>query len=81
MCFQLSVTTVTLQLVESSTHDFFWGGGWDGSGQNHLGRMLVELRGQLLGEAGGPPPHRHAAGASTHQRGALGSKAQQPASV
>ena len=66
--------------MESSTHDFFWGGGWDGSGQNHLGHMLMELRGQLSGEAGGPV-QRHAAGSSTHQRGAVSSEAQQPASV
>jgi hypothetical protein len=67
--------------MENSTHDFFWGGGWDGSGQNHLGRMLMELRGQLLQEVGGPVQHHHAAGVSHSQRAVLGSTAQQPASV
>ena len=36
-----------LDLVENSPHDFFWGRGFDGSGQNQLGRLLVELREEL----------------------------------
>ena len=39
-----------LDIVENSPHDFFWGRGFDGSGQNHLGRLLVELREELLHE-------------------------------
>eukprot|EP00887_Chlorella_sp_A99_P007630 scaffold20.g7630.t1 len=35
-------------LVESSPHDFFWGRGYDDSGQNMLGKLLMELRGELL---------------------------------
>ncbi len=38
------------QLVESSPHDFFWGSGWDHSGHNHLGRLLMLVREQLLRE-------------------------------
>lgn len=38
------------QLLENSPHDFFWGGGWDASGANHLGRLLMRVREQLLTE-------------------------------
>jgi diaminohydroxyphosphoribosylaminopyrimidine deaminase/5-amino-6-(5-phosphoribosylamino)uracil reductase len=37
-----------LQLVESSPHDFFWGRGYDGSGANMLGKLLMQVRGELL---------------------------------
>lgn len=37
-------------LVEASPHDYYWGRGFDGSGQNMLGRLLMELRGELLAE-------------------------------
>lgn len=35
-------------LVEASPFDYFWGAGQDGSGQNRLGRLLEQLRQQLL---------------------------------
>ena len=38
-----------LDLVENSPHDFFWGRGFDGTGQNQLGRLLEELREELRG--------------------------------
>lgn len=38
------------QLMENSPHDFFWGGGWDASGSNHLGRLLMRVREQLIAE-------------------------------
>ena len=34
-------------LVEASPHDTYWGGGRDGRGSNHLGRLLMELRAEL----------------------------------
>jgi len=32
------------QIVESSPHDYFWGTGWNGTGSNWLGRLLVAVR-------------------------------------
>jgi ribA/ribD-fused uncharacterized protein len=34
-------------LVEHTTNDRFWGDGGDGSGQNHLGKLLMQLRDEL----------------------------------
>lgn len=34
-------------LVESSPHDYFWGSGRTGKGQNHLGQLLMQLREEL----------------------------------
>lgn len=34
-------------IVEASPHDAYWGGGRDGKGSNHLGRLLMELRADL----------------------------------
>ncbi len=36
-----------LELVESSPHDFFWGRGYDGSGTNMLGKLLMQVRDEL----------------------------------
>ncbi|TYJ24311.1 hypothetical protein E1A91_A08G252200v1 [Gossypium mustelinum] len=38
-------------LVEASPHDLFWGGGRDGEGLNYLGRLLMKLRSEFLGES------------------------------
>ncbi|WIA34857.1 hypothetical protein OEZ86_013155 [Tetradesmus obliquus] len=35
-------------LVESSPHDRYWGQGYDRSGQNHLGQLLMQVRADLL---------------------------------
>jgi diaminohydroxyphosphoribosylaminopyrimidine deaminase/5-amino-6-(5-phosphoribosylamino)uracil reductase len=35
-------------LVESSPHDRYWGQGYDGSGQNRLGLLLMQVREELL---------------------------------
>jgi diaminohydroxyphosphoribosylaminopyrimidine deaminase/5-amino-6-(5-phosphoribosylamino)uracil reductase len=35
-------------LVESSPHDKYWGQGYDGLGQNHLGQLLMQVREELL---------------------------------
>ena len=40
-------------LVEGAPHDFFWGRGYDGSGRNLLGKLLMELRDELLQQQGG----------------------------
>ncbi|KAM7279590.1 hypothetical protein ACFE04_006724 [Oxalis oulophora] len=38
-------------LVEASPHDLFWGGGREGEGLNYLGRLLMKLRSEFLGES------------------------------
>ncbi|WOL12813.1 riboflavin biosynthesis protein PYRR, chloroplastic isoform X1 [Canna indica] len=35
-------------LVEASPHDLFWGGGREGEGLNYLGRLLMQLRTEIL---------------------------------
>lgn len=37
-------------LIEDSPRDYFWGIGADGSGQNMLGKLLMELRERLKNE-------------------------------
>ena len=37
------------EIVEHTSNDSFWGDGGDGRGQNVLGKLLMELRDQLLG--------------------------------
>ena len=39
-------------LIESSPFDFYWGAGRDGSGENRLGALLMELRAKLRRERG-----------------------------
>lgn len=34
-------------IVEAAGRDYFWGAGKDGSGQNWLGKILMEIRGEL----------------------------------
>ncbi|CAN1236128.1 Riboflavin biosynthesis protein PYRR, chloroplastic [Linum grandiflorum] len=41
-------------LVEASPHDLFWGGGREGEGLNYLGRLLMQLRAEFLGESSAP---------------------------
>ncbi|XP_021734368.1 riboflavin biosynthesis protein PYRR, chloroplastic-like [Chenopodium quinoa] len=45
------LSTVGSILVEGSPHDFFWGGGRDGEGLNYLGRLLMQLRSEFVGES------------------------------
>lgn len=40
----LLISTGNRKLVESAPGDFFWGCGIDGSGLNHLGKILEEVR-------------------------------------
>lgn len=44
------LSTTGSVLVEASPHDLFWGGGRDGEGLNYLGRLLMQLRSEFLGE-------------------------------
>jgi ribA/ribD-fused uncharacterized protein len=43
----LLATTGDARIVEHTENDSFWGDGGDGSGDNMLGRILMEVRGQL----------------------------------
>ncbi|CAI9090880.1 OLC1v1025756C1 [Oldenlandia corymbosa var. corymbosa] len=45
------LSTAGYVLVEASPHDLFWGGGRDGEGLNYLGRLLMQLRSEVLGES------------------------------
>eukprot|EP01103_Thecamoeba_quadrilineata_P014921 TRINITY_DN4568_c0_g1_i2.p1 TRINITY_DN4568_c0_g1~~TRINITY_DN4568_c0_g1_i2.p1 ORF type:complete len:285 (+),score=39.80 TRINITY_DN4568_c0_g1_i2:955-1809(+) len=45
---QLLLDSYPHQLVEHTSNDRFWGDGGDGTGQNMLGALLMELRLQLL---------------------------------
>ncbi|GLT56318.1 hypothetical protein SLA2020_293660 [Shorea laevis] len=47
----LLLSTAGSVLVEASPHDLFWGGGREGEGLNYLGRLLMQLRSEFLGEA------------------------------
>ncbi len=38
------------RLVEHTNNDVFWGDGGDGSGHNMLGRLLMELRAELVAQ-------------------------------
>jgi ribA/ribD-fused uncharacterized protein len=36
------------EIVEENPNDDFWGSGKDGNGQNHTGKILMRIRGELL---------------------------------
>ena len=42
------LATAPRPIAEASPSDHFWGSGVDGSGCNHLGRLLAEVRAELL---------------------------------
>jgi len=42
-------------IVESSLYDYYWGCGRDHRGRNLYGRMLMDIRGRLRGEAATKP--------------------------
>jgi ribA/ribD-fused uncharacterized protein len=44
---KMLLATGQAELVEDSGSDFFWGWGSDQSGQNHLGKLIMELRAEL----------------------------------
>ena len=43
----LLLSTGERDIVEAAPGDYFWGAGQDGSGQNHLGRILMQARADL----------------------------------
>lgn len=45
---ELLLSTGEAVLIEHTEKDSFWGDGGDGSGQNRLGILLMELRSQLI---------------------------------
>lgn len=49
------LATGSARLVERTRRDAYWGDGGDGHGQNHLGRLLMQLRDQLRKEAADDP--------------------------
>ena len=70
-------------IAEASPSDHFWGSGVDGSGCNHLGRLLAEVRAELLlppllrsevgggggtGGLNGHQQHRHTEGEERRQQ-------------
>ncbi|MDJ0737236.1 MAG: NADAR domain-containing protein [Nostocaceae cyanobacterium] len=44
---EVLLSTGDEELVEDSPRDYFWGCGADQSGQNHLGKILMNIRKQL----------------------------------
>jgi ribA/ribD-fused uncharacterized protein len=46
------LATGDAKIVEHTENDRYWGDGGDGSGQNWLGRLLMELRAEWQGERG-----------------------------
>jgi hypothetical protein len=50
LCAQL-LATCDAWLAEHTTRDRYWGDGGDGSGQNQLGRLLMQIRSKLKTQA------------------------------
>jgi ribA/ribD-fused uncharacterized protein len=44
---ELLLATDGEEIVENAPHDYYWGGGADGSGLNKLGKTLMEVRTRL----------------------------------
>ncbi len=49
---QVLLDTGDEDLIENAPGDVYWGGGADGSGQNRLGKILMEVRAQLRADFG-----------------------------
>ena len=47
---QLLLSTGDLEIVENAPHDYFWGIGRTGQGQNHLGKLLMRIREEMQEE-------------------------------
>lgn len=47
---QALLATDPLRLVESSNYDYFWGCGRDRRGENHYGKVLMNVRAKLISE-------------------------------
>ena len=76
----LLLLTRKRELIEHTPHDGFWGDAGDGTGLNHLGKMLMTIRSQLQGEKQStevkqnfsPSPHCPPAVVEHLKRSALG---------
>jgi N-glycosidase YbiA len=44
---EVLLSTGDAELVEKTTGDYYWGCGTDGTGKNMLGKILMEVRGEL----------------------------------
>lgn len=44
---ELLLATGDEELIEHSKSDFYWGCGWDGTGENRLGKILMKIRSAL----------------------------------
>ena len=44
---QILLETENAEIIEDSPVDYFWGCGIEGSGTNHLGRILMQVRDRL----------------------------------
>ncbi len=44
-------------IVETAPHDYFWGQGFDGSGHNTLGKLLMKVRDELVSEVAEEESH------------------------
>jgi len=49
-CKQVLLSTGDAQLVEDSPHDYYWGRGSKGNGTNMLGKLLMEIRSEIMEE-------------------------------
>lgn len=68
-------------LVEGSPHDLFWGAGFYGGGQNQLGRLLMQVRGELQEQQRRQQQQQQQEGQSSHaaqQQQQLQQEQQQP---
>ena len=48
---ELLLSTGNRELIESSPYDYYWACGKDGTGQNRLGHLLMQVRREIRGEA------------------------------
>lgn len=48
---ELLLSTKDAILIEHTKNDNYWGDGWDGSGKNRLGILLMELREKLRSQS------------------------------
>lgn len=48
---EVLLSTGDEEIVENAPGDFFWGCGADGTGRNALGRILMQVRDELRGQA------------------------------
>lgn len=63
---EMLLATGDRQIVENAPMDYFWGCGADGSGQNRLGRILMDVRDTLRRSA--PIATRHGGGKKRDRR-------------